>query len=384
MSIYLDNAATSHPKPESVYRAVDHALREIGASPGRGGYQRAMEATRLVFEAREKLAELFGIKDSSSVVFTGSATEALNLAIGGLLRPGDHAITTTMEHNAVIRPLNRMESNGVEITRIPCDRRGFVNPRDVAASIRTDTRLIALSHCSNVTGTIQPLGEIGFLAKRAGVPFLVDAAQSAGLIPINVNDLGISLLAGSGHKGLMGPQGTGFLYIAPGVSPSPIMVGGTGGNSSVGNQPEEMPDRYESGTPNTPGIAGLKAGVEFILQTGIDTIRKKESMMVDCLLDGLAEIEGITLYGPLPGVERGGLVSFTLADCDPAAIGFTLDRDYGIDLRVGLHCAPDAHQSIGTFPVGTVRVSPGYFTTNDDIETFLSAMRTIAGRASVT
>jgi cysteine desulfurase family protein len=380
MSIYLDNAATSHPKPESVYRAVDHALREIGASPGRGGYQKGLDATRLLFEAREALAGLFGIRDSSRVVFTGSATESLNLAILGFLRPGDHAITTTMEHNSVVRPLRLAETRGVQVSRIPCDRLGFVNPRDIAAALRTDTRLIIVTHCSNVSGTIQPIGEIGYLAGKAGIPLLVDAAQSAGVLPIDVEEMGISLLAAPGHKGLLGPQGTGILYVAPGVSPAPLMVGGTGSHSSDVVQPEDMPDRYESGTHNVPGIAGLLAGVEFIRQTGIELIRKKEAALVASLKDGLSRIPGVTIHGPLPSQEQGGIVSITLRGADPALVGFTLDREFGIDVRVGLHCAPDAHRTIGTYPEGTVRVSPGWFTTEGDIEAFLRAMAGIAGR----
>lgn len=382
MFIYLDNAATSYPKPESVYQAVDRALRHVGASPGRGGYRRGLDATRLVFEAREALAELFAIRDSSRIVFTASATEALNLAIIGLLRPGDHAITTTVEHNSVARPLHLAETKGVEVTRLSCDRTGLLNPGDVACAIRKNTRLIALAHCSNVTGTIQPIGEIGELAGKAGIPFLVDAAQSAGLIPINVEELGVTLLAAPGHKGLLGPQGTGFLYIAEGIDPMPLMVGGTGGHSTDAEQPMEMPARYESGTQNVPGIAGLKAGLEFIRETGIETIRVKESRLVAGLLEGLARIPGIALYGPTLDRERGGIVSFTLQDRDPAVIGFTLDRDHDIAVRAGLHCAPGTHRVIGTFPEGTVRVSPGYFNTPDEIETLIAAIGEIAGRSA--
>ena len=374
MPIYLDNAATSHPKPESVYRAVDHALREIGTSPGRGGYRRGLDATRIVFGARESLAELFGIKDSSRLAFTSSATEALNLAIAGMLRPGDHAVTTTMEHNSVSRPLRLAEKRGSSITRIPCDRSGSLNPRDLAAALRADTRLIVLSHCSNVTGTVQSLAEIGHLAGQSGVPLLVDAAQSAGVMPIDVTAMGISLLAAPGHKGLLGPQGTGFLYIAEGLELPPLVVGGTGGHSSGEEQPEEMPARFESGTLNTPGIAGLRAGVEFILSTGIETIRKKEMTLVRHLLAGLDKIKGITLYGPTPERERGGIVSFTVEGRDPAMFGYTLDREYDIEVRTGLHCAPWAHRTIGTYPVGTIRVSPGWFTTEQEIETFLKAV----------
>jgi cysteine desulfurase/selenocysteine lyase len=377
MPIYLDNAATSHPKPESVYQAVDHALREIGTSPGRGGYRRGLDATRIIFGARESLAELFGIRDSSRLVFTSSATEALNLAIAGMLRPGDHAVTTTMEHNSVSRPLRLAETQGSSITRISCDRSGFLNPRDLAAALRADTRLIVLSHCSNVTGTIQPLAEIGHLASRSGIPLLVDAAQSAGVMPVDVTSMEISLLAAPGHKGLLGPQGTGFLYIADGLELPPLVVGGTGGHSSDEEQPEEMPARFESGTLNTPGIAGLQAGVEFILGTGIETIRRKEMSLVRHLLHGLAEIRGITLHGPSPEKERGGIVSFTAEGRDPAMIGFTLDHEFDIEVRTGLHCAPWAHRTIGTYPAGTIRVSPGWFTTEQEIVIFLKAMNEI-------
>jgi cysteine desulfurase family protein len=377
MPIYLDNAATSHPKPESVYQAVDHALRTIGASPGRGGYRRGLEATRTVFEARESLAELFAIRDSTRLVFTSSATEALNLAISGMLRPGDHAVTTTMEHNSVSRPLWLAEARGAAITRIPCDQYGFLNPRELAAALQADTRLIVLSHCSNVTGTIQPIAEIGLLAKQAGIPLLLDAAQSAGVMPVDVGEMGISLLAAPGHKGLLGPQGTGFLFIAEGIELPPLVVGGTGGHSSGEEQPEQMPARFESGTHNTPGIAGLLAGVKFILETGIETIRKKERSLVDRIMEGLAEIDRISLCGPPRGNERGGIASFTVEGMDPSMIGFTLDHQYDIEVRTGLHCAPGAHRTIGTYPAGTIRVSPGWFTTEEEIETFLDAMRRI-------
>jgi len=383
MSINLDNAATSHPKPESVYLAVDYTLREVGASPGRGGYRRGMEATRILFEARETLAELFGIVDASRIAFTSSATAGLNMAILGMLRGGGHVITSSMEHNSVIRPLCLAQKMGAEITRIPCDRQGFINPRDVEAALRRDTRLVVISHCSNVTGTIQPIGEIGMLAGKTGTTLLVDAAQSAGLIPIDVEEMGIGMLACPGHKGMLGPQGTGFLYVAEGISPLPILAGGTGSHSSDEQQPDEMPDRLEIGTPNVPGIAGLKAGADFIRETGMETIRRKEKELMERLMRGLSGIPGITIYGPPGDRERGSVVSFTVREIDPSFIAFTLDREYGIDVRSGLHCAPDAHRSIGTFPLGTVRVSPGWFTTGAEIEAFLRAMETIvAGAAS--
>lgn len=380
MSIYLDNAATTFPKPDAVYRAVDYALREIGVGPGRGGHHKGMEATRLVFEARETLAAFFGVKDSSRMIFTHSATESLNLAIAGLLQPGDHVITTTMEHNSLARPLHRAAQGGVEVTWAGCDRSGFVDPASVAASIRPQTRLIALSHCSNVTGTIQPILEIGRIARQAGAVFLLDAAQSAGVVDIDVNEYMIDLLAAPGHKGLFGPQGTGVLYVAEGVELEPLLVGGTGGYSSSSNQPDALPERYESGTLNTPGIAGLKAGVDFINVTGLEKIRRKEALLVSRVIEGLKCFSEVTVYGPGNPDLHCGPVSFTIEGFDPSVIGFTLDREYDICVRVGLQCAPDAHRTIGTYPEGTIRVSPGFFTTDEEIEVFLKALREIVNK----
>lgn len=380
MSIYLDNAATTFPKPEQVYRAIEHALREIGVGPGRGGHRRGMEATRLVFEARESLSAFFGIKDSSRLVFTHSATEGLNLAITGLLKSGDHVITTTMEHNSLARPLYRAEQGGVEVTWVQCDRQGFVDPGLVRSALRPETRLIALSHCSNVTGSVQPVEEIGLLARKAGVLFLVDAAQSAGVISIDVGELNIDLLAAPGHKGLLGPQGTGILYIAEGLELSPLIVGGTGGYSDRAGQPDAMPERYESGTLNTPGIAGLGAGVDFITSTGLEVIRKKEALLVSILSEGLGEIAGVKLHGYENPERHCGPVSFAVESIDPSEVGFILDREFDISVRVGLHCAPTAHKTIGTWPQGTIRVSPGFFNTEKDIEMFLDAMRKITGK----
>jgi cysteine desulfurase/selenocysteine lyase len=380
MSIYLDNAATTFPKPEQVYQAIDHVLRNIGVGPGRGVHSRGLVATRLVFAARETLTSFFGIKDSSRLVFTHSATEGLNLAVTGLLRPGDHVVTTTMEHNSLVRPLRRVMQDGIEVTWIACDRSVFVDPLQIASAMRQETRLVALSHCSNVTGAVQPIEEIGRLTRERGVLFLLDAAQSAGVIPIDVEELKIDLLAAPGHKGLLGPQGTGMLYVAEGVELSPLIVGGTGGYSASAEQPDTMPERYESGTLNTPGIAGLKAGVDFIISTGTEAIRNRESILVSMLCEGLQSIEGVILHGPENPEHHCGPVSFNIKGLDPSEIGFILDREYDISVRVGLHCAPDAHKTIGTYPEGTVRVSPGFFNNENEIEIFLDAMRHIAGR----
>lgn len=380
MSIYLDNAATTYPKPEQVYRAVDHAMRRVGVGPGRGSHRRGLTASRMVFDAREAVAGLFGIRDSSRVIFTHSATEALNLAVTGLLRPGDHVVSTTMEHNSMVRPLKAAEKNGVEITWVAGDGCGLVDAQAVCAARRDNTRLVALTHCSNVTGALQPIGEIGAVTRKSGLLLLVDAAQSAGTIPIDVNDMNIDLLAVPGHKGLYGPQGTGILFVGDGVELRPLIVGGTGGFSSADEQPEALPERFESGTINTPGIAGLKAGVEFVRATGIEAIRKHETALVTHLLEGLSDLPGVVHYSPAKAEMRGGVVSFTAAGQDPSEIGFCLDNEFDIAVRVGLHCAPLAHRSIGTFPGGTVRVSPGYFSTSRDIEEFLRALRIIVDR----
>jgi cysteine desulfurase family protein len=377
MSLYLDNAATTFPKPEQVYRAMDHALREIGVGPGRGSHRRGLDANRLVFEAREEVAGLFSIRDSARVIFTHSATEALNLAVNGLLKPGDHVVSTTMEHNSMVRPLRLAEKNGVEITWVSGDQSGLVESRHIAAAIRSNTRLVAVNHCSNVTGAIQPIEEIGGITRKKGICFLVDAAQSAGIIPIDVKSLNIDLLAVPGHKGLFGPLGTGILFIAEGVELRPLVVGGTGGFASADEQPETLPERFESGTMNTPGVAGLRAGVEFVRTTGINAIRMKEVKLVTQLHEGLREIPGVVLHSPRSEEMRGGIVSLTVNGLDPAEIGYRLDSEHDIAVRVGLHCAPEAHRTIGTFPGGTIRVSPGYFNSEQDIDMFLQALRAI-------
>lgn len=377
MSVYLDNAATTFPKPESVYKSIDFALREIGVGPGRGGYRRGLDASRLVLEARELLASFFGIIDSSRLVFTHSATEGLNIAVNGLLKQGDHVVSTTMEHNSLVRPLHLAQSRGVEITWVQADTDGFVHPSQIAAAIRPETKLIAVSHCSNVSGTIQPIGEIGTIARNAGVFFLVDAAQSAGYVPIDVEEQRIDLLAVPGHKGLLGPQGTGLLYVADHVKLLPFLVGGTGTLSSDAAQPEAMPEKFESGTLNTPGIAGLKAGVEFILTTGLDVIRAKESGLASLLIEGLKQFPDVRIFVAGKPDVRGGVVSFIVEGMDPATIGYRLDKEFDISVRVGLHCAPMAHKTIGTYPAGTVRVSPGFFNTETDITFLLEAIRSI-------
>lgn len=378
MTIYLDNAATSHPKPETVYRAVDRTLRELGASPGRGGYQAALEASRLLFETRQVAARLLGVADAARIVFTASATEALNLALFGLLVPGDRVVTSTMEHNAVLRPLELLRQRGVQVTRVAADRHGFVDPSDIRAACAQRPRLLVLNHVSNVTGTRQAVEEIGPWCRRQGILLLVDASQSAGLFDLDVTEMAIDLLAVPGHKGLLGPPGTGLLYVREDLQIKPLMVGGTGGDSASPLPPAEMPEGLESGTANSPGLAGLKAGIEFLLATGLDAVRRHELNLVQILLRRLEDVDGLTLHSAADRHRQGNVLSFTIAGRDPAAIAFLLDRQYAICCRAGLHCAPEAHRAIGTFPHGTVRISPGWFNTEQDLEQVLALLPALA------
>ena len=378
MLIYLDNSATSFPKPEAVYRAVDSAFRDCGANPGRGGHRMSLDASRLVFSARETIADFFLIADASRLIFTSGTTEAINMALFGLLNPGDHVVTTAMEHNSVLRPLRVLEQSGVLLSIVDADASGSVSASSIAAACTDATRMVVMTHCSNVTGTLMPIEAVGEFCRGKNLLFLVDAAQTAGHIPIDVNTMGIDLLALPGHKGLFAPPGIGCLYVREGVTLRPLIHGGTGGQSEQDEMPLQMPERFESGTLNTPGIAGLKAGIEFITEVGLDTIAAHEQHLVDLLVRGLRSIDGVTVYGKADSGHHGGAVSFTCQNRDPSEIGFVLDQDYDIMVRVGLHCAPGAHRMIGTFPAGTVRVSPGYFTTIDQIELLIQAVHKIS------
>ncbi|MFO7983383.1 MAG: aminotransferase class V-fold PLP-dependent enzyme [Desulfuromonadales bacterium] len=378
MPIYLDNAATSFPKPEDVYRATDEAMRTMGGNPGRGGHSLTLDASRLVLEAREAVAEMFGIPDAARVAFMANATEAINTALFGILRPGDRVVTTSMEHNAVTRPLRALEDRGVEVVKVPADETGYVPAGEIRAACTEKTRMVVVNHCSNVTGTLQPIDEIGPWCRRNGILFFVDAAQSAGLFEIDVEDQSIDLLAAPGHKSLLGPQGTGFLYVRDGIQITPLVYGGTGGNSHSELPPDQMPERLESGTLNLPGLAGLAAALDYIKSQELQTIRNHERHLLEQLIAGLGEIPQVTLFGPTDSRRHGGALSFIIEERDPSELGFLLDRDHGICLRVGLHCAPDAHRTIGTFPRGTVRVSPGYFNGRDHIDHFLTAVAALA------
>ena len=381
--IYLDNAATSYPKPDEVYEAVDHFMREIGVNSGRGAYRRALEADRLIYEARKSLAELFNVRDTSRIIFTSNATESLNLAMKGILSEGDHVITSQMEHNAVWRPLKKLErEQNIDITQIPCLPDGSLeDPELIRKSVRSNTRLVVILHASNVSGTIMPVEEIGKICRENGVPLLVDAAQTAGAFPIDVEAMKIDLLAFTGHKSLLGPQGTGGLYISESIQLNTLKEGGTGGESILETQPDKLPDRYEAGTLNAPGLVGLRSGVRFILNQGIQNIRDRESELTAYLLSKLKEIDSITIYGPQNPGKQVGVVSINVADYPPEEVGYVLDTVYGVMVRTGLHCAPCAHRTIGTIERGTLRISPGYFNTESEIDHTVQALRQIARRS---
>lgn len=359
--------------------AVDHTLRDVGGNPGRSGHTMSIAANRIVFEAREEVATFLGVRDSSRVIFTSGATESLNLAIKGLLKAGDHVVTSVLEHNSVMRPLHALAGAGVKVTSVECDREGFIDPDHVRKSLKRETRLVVLTHASNVIGAIEPIQEIGSIAREHHVPLLLDASQTAGSLPIGVEKLNVDMLAASGHKGLMGPQGTGILYVGKGVTLTPLKEGGTGGGASDDDQPDTLPDRYEAGTMNTPGIAGLGAAVRFIRGKGIDTIRQKEVLLLQRLIDGLSEIKGVVIYGTPLASKRASLVGFNIIDMDPAMVSFTLDENFGIMTRSGLHCAPDAHHFFGLHPYGCIRISPGYFNRDDEIDSVIGAIKEIAG-----
>ncbi|HIJ80477.1 MAG TPA: aminotransferase class V-fold PLP-dependent enzyme [Desulfuromonadales bacterium] len=374
MSIYLDNAATTYPKPDAVYDAVMHAMREVGTSPGRGGYRRSLEADRIVFRTREIIARLFSIADSSRIIFTHNATAALNLALHGFLSGGDHVVTTSMEHNSLLRPLNALSSCGVEVTIVPAGSEGVVSPDDLRRALRPNTTMVALGHVSNVCGAVQPIGAVGALCRESGIRFLLDAAQSAGSVDIDVAAIGIDLLAVPGHKGLLGPQGTGFLYVAPGIDLKPQLQGGTGTYSSSEHQPAGMPDGFEAGTHNLPGIAGLMAGVSFVIERGPSALLRHEQDLLRDAAAALLSVEGATIYGPREWAQLGNVLSFTVEGIDPASLALELDHGFDIAVRAGLHCAPFAHRTLGTLPCGTVRVSPGWSTTREEIAFFSDAV----------
>ena len=373
--VYLDNAATSFPKPMSVYNAVEKTMRDSCGNPGRSGHKLSLSAGRIIDEARMLCASLFNAGSPENIVFTNNTTTALNMAIKGILKPGDHVITSTLEHNSVARPLTRMETNGISVTKIPTDIISGINLENLNEYISSNTKLFICSHISNVTGTINNVAAIGDFCREHNIILLVDAAQSAGTRPIDVQAMQIDMMAFPGHKGLFGPQGTGGLYIKPGIELETIIEGGTGSLSESLYQPVTMPEKFESGTQNTPGLAGLAAGIRFIMETGIETIKQHESMLTNRLLEGLTKIEDIELVGPKLGTDRGSVVSIRFSNIQAADAALMLDAAFNIATRSGLHCASDAHRTAGTIECGgTLRISPGFFNTEDDINYCLQAL----------
>ncbi|MCX8130014.1 MAG: aminotransferase class V-fold PLP-dependent enzyme [Clostridia bacterium] len=377
--IYLDNAATSYPKPNRVYEEIDRCMREYCANPGRGGHAMSIASGKAVLEAREVICKFFSIKNPMQLCFTKNATESLNIAIKSCLRENIHVITTSMEHNSVIRPLKTLEKeNGAEITIVKGDEYGEIDPDEVKKNIRKNTKLIALTLSSNVNGIVMPVKEIGKIARENEIIFLVDASQGAGVFNIDVEDMNIDMLAFPGHKGLLGPQGTGGLYAREGLDLKPIMQGGTGSNSENIFQPEIMPDLLESGTLNTPGIVGLGYGVDFISSFGLDNLKKYKYMLVNRFFEGLRDIRRIRIYSKNDMEKNSGIVAVNFDDIDSSEISYALDKVYGIATRPGLHCAPLAHQTLGTVNSGIVRFSVGCFNTIEEIDITLEALREIS------
>jgi len=384
--IYLDNAATTWPKPPSVYEAAEYYLREIGAPNGRSAYREAIESNRIVERARQGVAQLMGAADSREVIFGFSCTDVLNLAIQGIVRPGDHVITTVCDHNSVLRPLRALnETANVDVTYVPCDGQGFISPDDVRAALRPNTRLVAMVHASNVTGAIQPAAEVAHIVRESNAFMLLDAAQSLGHVSINVQELDVDLLAAPGHKGLLAPLGTGVLYIRKGVERElkPLRYGGTGSQSEEDRQPDVLPDKYEPGNHNLVGLAGLVAATEYLLDATIVAVERHHRRVTVRLLEGLDDIDGVTIHGPRLAGERTSVISISVEGFAPQELAAVLEASHGIQARAGLHCAPRMHAALGTTARGgTLRFSAGFATTIEEIDEVIAAVGELAAVAT--
>ncbi len=381
---YLDNASTSFPKPQQVAEAVLRFMTEGGTNAGRGEYAAALNTDDMVFSTREKLCSLLGGQDPSCVVFTRNVTEALNLVLKGALLPNDHVIVSSMEHNALMRPLAQLTARGVEFSRAHCDSDGTLDPLEVERLIRPNTKLIAMTHASNVCGTVLPLEQVGRIAREHNLLFVVDAAQTAGMLPVRLDDLGADAVCFTGHKGLLGPQGIGGVVLSRALASSiePLVAGGTGSASDSEEMPTFLPDKLEAGTLNLPGIAGLEAALDWLGERGIDTIRAHEQALVAAFVDGLEPLSarGLVRTVGLPTAEgRTGVASIQTPGRELAEVAHSLDARFGIQTRVGLHCAPSAHKTLGTFPTGTIRFSFGWANTEADVARALNALEKILG-----
>ncbi len=378
--IYLDNAATSWPKPPEVLKAMTDILEHAGGNPGRSGHRLSIAAAREIYDTREDIAHFFHAPDPLRVVFTNNATSAINIVLRGLLKPSDHVIISSMEHNAVMRPLRNLEKQGLRLSIVPCTSDGSLDARDVARVVNSDTRLVVITHASNVVGTLLPIAEVASIAHRTGALLLVDAAQTAGATAIDMTAMEIDLLAFTGHKELQGPPGIGGLVINGNVDVSqiePLVRGGTGSWSESEEQPDYLPDKLESGTANLVGVAGLHAGLRWVMDKGIEAIEARMKELTRVLIEGLSDLPEVKVYGPLDPERSVAIVSFSVTGRQVSEIGLRLDEEYGILSRVGLHCAPAAHRTIGSFPQGTIRLAPGVFTALDDIHTTIRAVKKV-------
>ncbi|WP_128895594.1 aminotransferase class V-fold PLP-dependent enzyme [Longirhabdus pacifica] len=377
--IYLDHAASSWPKPAGVVDAMVEAVTTYGANPGRGSHQLAVQASRKLFQTRSNIAKLCHIRNPNDIVFTKNTTEALNLAILGFVKEQDHVVCTTVEHNSVRRPLEHLkQQKDVSVTYVQGDKQGHVDVQKIKEAINSKTALIICSHSSNLLGTISPIKEIGALAKEKGIVFLVDAAQTIGVLPIDVVDMNIHLLAFPGHKSLLGPQGTGGLYVHNLIDLEPILYGGTGSQSELIHQPTVRPDRYESGTANTPGIAGWNEGVLYVQKKSIQHIYDHEWKLTEEMMRELNKIKGVSLLGPSIDEKRTGVVAFQMEGMDASEVAFILDQHYSIAVRSGYHCSPLAHETAGSIDNGAIRASVGYCTTEEEVESLIRAVKEIS------
>lgn len=376
--LYADNAATTWPKPVCVLKTMQKFFFSVGANPGRSGHRMSIAAARILFQAREEIAQFFAVKHSQNVVFTLNATQALNIAIKGTIKPGAHVIVSSFEHNSVMRPLNYLKNNyGVTMSAVPPSTKCAFDLTAFENAFQDNTQMVIINHASNVTGAILPVRKIGSICKNKNVPLLVDAAQTAGIVPVNMQKDLIDILVFTGHKGLLGPQGTGGLCVGDNIDIDALFQGGTGSRSEYELHPEFMPDKLEAGTPNIIGIAGLRAGIQYLLKSGLDNIAEKEKKLAEKLIKGLSANNKIIVYGPKDLKNRIAVVSFNIKDKPPDEAGRMLDRKYKIMTRVGLHCAPSAHKAINTFNHGTVRISLGIMNTSRDAERIIRAVNAL-------